>query len=114
MTEREDAAIASDLVSRACLWERIRKCLKQPLILHADNGCSMHGATLEVRLEELAELRSFSRPRVSNDNPYSESLFGTVKYRLNYPRRSFGNKNRPANGFPHLWIAITTSTAITA
>ncbi len=40
-------------------------------------------------MEELGVLRSFSRPRVSNDNPYSESLFRTVKYRPDYPRRPF-------------------------
>jgi hypothetical protein len=52
----------------------------------------MRGATLEVRLEELGVLRSFSRPRVSNDNPYSESLFRTVKYRPNYPNWPFRSK----------------------
>ena len=52
----------------------------------------MRGATLEVRLEELGVLRSFSRPSVSNDNPYSESLFRTVKYRPNYPNRPFRSK----------------------
>ena len=51
----------------------------------------MRGATLEVRLEELGVLRSFSRPRVNNDNPYSESLFLTVKYRPNYPNRPFSS-----------------------
>ena len=75
---REDPAIATVLVSRACLRERISKTRKQPLFLHADNGNAMRGATLESRLEELGVLRSFSRPRVSNDNPYSESLFRTV------------------------------------
>ena len=49
----------------------------------------MRAATLEVRLEELGVLRSFSRPRVSNDNPYSESLFRTVKYRPDYTPRPF-------------------------
>ncbi|MFO0139779.1 MAG: integrase core domain-containing protein, partial [Cyanobacteriota bacterium] len=49
----------------------------------------MRAATLESRLEELGVLRSFSRPRVSNDNPYSESLFHTLKYRPDYPRRPF-------------------------
>jgi transposase InsO family protein len=61
----------------------------QPLILHADNGNAMRAATLESRLEELGVLRSFSRPRVSNDNPYSESLFRTAKYRPDYPSRPF-------------------------
>ena len=89
VAEREDAQIAADLVSRACLRERISRRRPQPLILHADNGNAMRAATLESRLEELGVLRSFSRPRVSNDNPFSESLFRTVKYRPDYPRRPF-------------------------
>jgi putative transposase len=79
VVEREDPAIAADLVSHACLRERISKGLKQPFVLHADNGNAMRAATLESRLEELGVFRSFPRPRVSNDNPYSESLFRTVK-----------------------------------
>ena len=62
-------------MSRAYLRERISKGRKQPLILHADNGNAMRAATLAIRQEELGGLISFSRPRVSNDNPYSESLF---------------------------------------
>jgi transposase InsO family protein len=89
VAEREDAQIAADLVGRACLRERISKGRRQPLVLHADNGNAMRAATLESRLEELGVLRSFSRPRVSNDNPYSEALFRTVKYRPDYPRRPF-------------------------
>ena len=108
VAKREDPAIAADLVSRACLRERYccaegsaySKDRKQPLILHAYNCSSMSGATLEVRLEELGVLRSFSRPRVSNDNPYSESLFRTVKYRPNYPSRPFGNKEQAC-----LWVS---------
>ena len=89
VAEREDPAIAADLVSRACLRERISKGRRQPMIMHADNGNAMRAATLESRLEELGVLRSFSRPRVSNDNPYSESLFRTAKYRPDYPSRPF-------------------------
>jgi putative transposase len=89
VAEREEAQIAADLVSRACLRERISRRRPQPLILHADNGNAMRAATLESRLEELGVLRSFSRPRVSNDNPFSESLFRTVKYWPDYPRRPF-------------------------
>jgi transposase InsO family protein len=98
--EREDPPIAADLVSRACLRERISKGRKQPLILHADNGNAMRAATLECRLEELGVLRSFSRPRVSNDNPYSESLFRTVKYRPDYPRKPFSSKEQACQ-----WVA---------
>ena len=54
----------------------------------------MRAATLEVRLEELGVLRSFSRPRVSNDNPYSESLFRTIKYRPDYPSKPFTSKEQ--------------------
>jgi transposase InsO family protein len=89
VADREEAQIAADLVTRACLRERISKGRRQPLILHADNGNAMRAATLESRLEELGVLRSFSRPRVSNDNPYSESLFHTLNYRPDYPRRPF-------------------------
>jgi transposase InsO family protein len=91
VAEREDPAIAADLVSRACLRERISKGRQIPLTLHADNGNAMRAVTLESRLEELGVLRSFSRPRVSNDNPYSESLFRTAKYRPDYPRRPFAS-----------------------
>ncbi len=52
----------------------------------------MRTATLECRLEEQGVLRSFSRPRVSNDNLFSESLFRTVKYRPDYPSRPFASK----------------------
>ena len=100
VAEREDSAIAADLVSRACLRERISKSRQQPLILHADNGNPMRAATLESRLEELGVLRSFSRPRVSNDNPYSESLFRTAKYRPDYPRRPFASVEEAC-----LWVA---------
>ena len=49
----------------------------------------MKGATLLVALERLRIVASFSRPRVSNDNPYSEALFRTVKYRPEYPPAAF-------------------------
>ena len=90
--EREDAQLAADLISRACIRERISKQRQRRLVLHADNGSAMRAATLEVRLEELGVLRSFSRPRVSNDNPYSEALFRTAKYRPDYPSRPFTSK----------------------
>ena len=104
VAEREEAQIAADLVSRACLRERISKGRPHPLVLHADNGNAMRAATLESRLEELGVLRSFSRPRVSNDNPYSESLFRTVKYRPDYPRRPFQSLEEACG-----WVAAFVS-----
>jgi putative transposase len=77
-----------------------RQCQQQLLILHAENGDAMRGAALESRLEEMGVLRSVSRPRVSNDNPYSESLFRTVKYRPDYPSRPFANKEEACE-----WVA---------
>ena len=91
VAKREDPAIAADLVSRACLKERISKGRKQPLILNADNSNPMRAATLEC-LDALGMLRSFSRQRVSNDNPFSESLFRTAKYWPDYPSRPFTSK----------------------
>ena len=73
---------------------------RQPLILHADNGNAMRAATLESRLEELGVLRWFSRPRVSNDNPYSEPLFKTVKYRIDYSRKPSASKEQACQ-----WVA---------
>lgn len=57
VAEREDPAIAADLVSRACLRERISKVRQEPQILHADNGNVMRAAPLESRLEWLGALR---------------------------------------------------------
>jgi len=111
VAEREEAQIAADLVGRACLRERIGKGRRQPLILHADNGNAMRAATLETRLEELGVLRSFSRPRVSNDNPYSESLFRTVKTDPTTPGGPFAARTKPACGWRDSWTGTTTSTA---
>ena len=54
--------------------------------LHADNGNPMKGATMLMTLYNLGVIPSFSRPRVSDDNPYSESLFKTLKYTAGYPK----------------------------
>jgi transposase len=80
---------------------------QQPLILHADNGNAMRAAKLESRLEELGVLRSFSRPRVSNDNPYSESLFRTVKFRPDYPSRPLASKAEACE-----WVAVSNSSRL--
>ena len=59
------------------------------LVIHSDNGAPMKASTLRATLEDLGVTTSFSRPRVSNDNPFSESLFGTTKTRPEYPREGF-------------------------
>jgi putative transposase len=59
------------------------------VVLHSDNGSSMKGSTMLATLEKLGIIPSFSRPRVSNDNAYAESLFRTCKYQPNYPSKPF-------------------------
>jgi putative transposase len=59
--------------------------------LHSDNGSPMKGATMLATLQQLGVMPSLSRPAVSNDNPYSESLFKTLKYRPQYPLKPFAD-----------------------
>jgi putative transposase len=59
------------------------------LVLHQDNGTPMKGATMLATMRALGIVASFSRPRVSDDNPYSEALFRTLKYRPSFPSKPF-------------------------
>jgi len=59
------------------------------IVLHSDNGGPMKGSTMLATLQALGIVASFSRPRVSDDNPFSESLFRTLKYRPWYPQGPF-------------------------
>jgi putative transposase len=85
--KEESAELASELVRRAVLSERLTK--NHLLVLHSDNGSPMKGATLLELLYKLGITPSRSRPRVSNDNPYAESIFRTCKYRPGYPANGF-------------------------
>lgn len=84
--ESESSEHAADLLRDICWRERVRH---NQVVLHSDNGGPMKGATMLATLRELGVAPSFSRPAVSNDNPYSESLFKTLKYRPQYPQRPF-------------------------
>lgn len=84
--EKESSALAADLMTDICQREGVKR---DQVILHSDNGSPMKGATLLATLQELGIIPSFSRPSVSNDNPYSESLFRTLKYRPEYPEQAF-------------------------
>jgi putative transposase len=85
--EVESADHAARLIERVCQEQAIAI---GSLTLHSDNGAPMKGATLLGTLERLGVAPSFSRPSVSDDNPYSESLFKTLKYRPSYPDGAFG------------------------
>ena len=86
--EEESSTLASGLMTDICQREGI---MPDQVTLHSDNGSPMKGATMLVTLQELGVMPSFSRPSVSNDNPYSESLFRTLKYRPEYPEKPFSN-----------------------
>jgi transposase InsO family protein len=84
--EAESAANASAVIRRAVLAEAV---IDQPLVLHADHGSPFKGATLLETLRALKITPSSSRPRVSNDNAFSEALFRTCKYVPSYPINGF-------------------------
>lgn len=84
--ERESGQYASELLQRS-VWRE--KCNSRRLVLHADNGSPMKSFTMQAKLYDLGIVASHSRPRVSNGNPYSESLFRTLKYCPQWPRNGF-------------------------
>ena len=84
----ESADHAASLFSTTCHQLR---CDAAGIVLHADNGGPMKGATMVVTLERLGILPSYSRPGVSNDNPFSEALFRTLKYCPAYPAHPFAD-----------------------
>ena len=84
----ESSELASEVMRDICERENIAP---NQVVLHSDNGSPMKGATMLATLQSLGVMASFSRPAVSNDNPYSESLLKTLKYRPDYPERAFEN-----------------------
>ena len=87
--EEQNADLASDVIQRICLAQK--KLTTMPLVLHSDNGSPMKGATMLATLCQLGITPSRSRPRVSNDNPYAESLFKTLKFRPNFQPKGFSS-----------------------
>jgi putative transposase len=84
--EEETGELAAELVQRSVLAQR---CATRLLVLHSDNGAPMKSYSLKAKMEALGIVASHSRPRVSNDNPFSESLFRTLKYWSQWPRKDF-------------------------
>jgi putative transposase len=87
VAHKESACLAEDLIAETILKQEI---VPGTLTIHADNGSSMTSATVSQLLLDLGVARTHSRPHVSNDNPYSESAFKTLKYRPDFPER-FGS-----------------------
>jgi len=86
--ETESMDFSSRLLSEICKAENISR---EQLVLHSDNGSPMKGATMLATMKHLGVVPSFSRPKVSDDNPYSESLFKTLKYCPEYPSKPFSS-----------------------
>ena len=84
----EDGQIASELLSELCSAEDVDP---EQLAVHMDNGTPMKGATFKATMDRLGVTASFSRPRVSDDNPFSEALFRTLKYVPGYPKGPFAS-----------------------
>lgn len=82
----ESTAFSSELIADAIEAEHVDP---KKLVLHADNGGPMKGSTMLATLQRLGIVPSFSRPSVSDDNPFSEALFRTLKYRPGFPRKPF-------------------------
>lgn len=87
IAERETAALAQELVEITCQRQGIAR---DQLTLHADNGGPMRAKSLALLLDELGVSASHSRPHTSDDNPFSEAQFKTLKYHPGYPDR-FGS-----------------------
>jgi putative transposase len=86
LRHEESSAYARDLIEQAIEREGADP---RKLALHSDNGGPMKGSTLLATLQRLGVVASFSRPGVSDDNPFSEALFRTMKYRPGFPRKPF-------------------------
>ena len=85
LARRESAELARRLISESCLKQNIEA---DQLTIHADRGSSMRSKSVALLLADLGITKTHSRPYVSNDNPYSESQFKTMKYCPEFPGAS--------------------------
>jgi len=83
---KQRSDLASEIIKDIAINENINP---HQVTLHSDNGSPMKGATFLTTLQKLGIMPTFSRPSVSDDNPYSESLFKTLKYSPTYPKKPF-------------------------
>jgi transposase InsO family protein len=109
----ESDEIAGRMITAAAQRQNVRP---RTLVLHSDNGSPMRGSEMLATLQQLGVTPSFSRPRCSNDNPFSESLFGTLKAMPEYPRHgrfeSDGVARQWVDAFVHWYNHIHLHSAI--
>ena len=84
ISERESASLARELIAETCTRQGIQP---DQLTIHADRGSSMTSKPVAFLMADLGVTKTHSRPHVSNDNPYSEAQFKTLKYQPDYPER---------------------------
>lgn len=96
--DRESSELASELIEEVCILQEIDP---RGVVLHSDNGSPMRGATMLATLQRLGVAPSFSRPSVSNDNPFVESFFRTLKFCPGYPSGSFESLQAARE-----WVAV--------
>jgi putative transposase len=99
VAHHESAALAKKLIEQSCRRQGITP---GELTLHADRGPSMTSKPVALLLSDLGVTKTHSRPYVSNDNPFSEAQFKTMKYRPNFPER-FGSI-QDSRGFGHVFF----------
>ena len=119
VAEAENASLAEQFIAEACDKQGI---IKEQLIIHADRGSSMKAKLVAELMADLGVTKSHSRPHNSNDNPYSEAQFKTVKYCPKFPERfgsiqdarSFGRKFFPwyNNEHKHGGISLLTPAQV--
>lgn len=86
--DEQSTELAAELLRRICIAHDIEA---NTAVLHQDNGTPMKGATFLATMDALGITKSFSRPRVSDDNPFIEALFRHLKYAPNYPKGGFAS-----------------------
>ena len=84
VADREDQEIAAQLIDEAIAIQKIEP---DTLTIHADRGSAMTSKSVALLLSDLGVTKTHSRPHVSNDNPYSEAQFKTLKYKPEFPQR---------------------------
>lgn len=97
VAHEESAALARKLIEETCRRQGIEP---EQLTLHADRGSSMTSKSVALLLADLGVTKTHSRPHVSNDNPFSESAFKTLKYRPGFPDRFMHIEHARAHGGP--------------
>lgn len=101
--DEENAENSKLLLERAYLAENIAS-KNTPLVLHGDNGSPLKAATVLALMHQLQITPSHSRPRVSNDNAFAESLLRTTKYHPSYPPEGFGSL-KEAREWAHQFVS---------